>query len=153
MYGFDAERFENALLDASVTSLIDIRRRRGVRGASFRFANATALESLLTAAGIRYIAEPRLAPTEEMRLAQRSVDERLRVAKRDRKNLSPEFVASYRQHVLEQFPVSELSMLLKDAGERPCLLCVERDAAACHRNLAAEWISQHTGASRVDLTP
>ena len=38
-YGFSADRFFAALREAGVDTFLDIRQRRGVRGAEYAFAN------------------------------------------------------------------------------------------------------------------
>jgi uncharacterized protein (DUF488 family) len=152
VYGWTAESFVQALRRAEVTSVIDIRRRRGVRGELYRFANATALEALLKVNGLGYIAEPRLAPTQEMRELQKHADANAGIGKRSRETLAPAFSSSYEQ-VLANYPKSDLEALLRSAGSRPALLCVERLPSACHRSLVATWISNQTGASTSDLLP
>lgn len=44
VYGYDANAFERAILDAKPDIVVDIRRRRGVRGARYSFANSTRLQ-------------------------------------------------------------------------------------------------------------
>ncbi|HCR48249.1 MAG TPA: DUF488 family protein [Rhodothermales bacterium] len=43
--------------------LVDVRRRRGVRGKAFAFANRARLESQLAKEGTAYLSLPELAPT------------------------------------------------------------------------------------------
>jgi uncharacterized protein (DUF488 family) len=153
IYGFDAASFISTLTAAGVTTVVDIRRRRGVRGCAYRFANATALEDLLRSNDIRYIGERRLSPTQEIRAIQRRSDKISAVSKRAREELDPEFVAAYKAEVLAAYPRRDLDALLEDSGDAPALLCVERTPGACHRHLAAEWIGAQVGAPIVDLLP
>jgi hypothetical protein len=153
VYGFDTEAFFSSLRDARITLLVDVRQRRGVRGHQYRFANATALIGELQRSGIPYRAEPRLAPTNEVRSIQRRADDDARVAKRNRDVLAPAFVHAYEDLVLSRYGDDALDALLDAAGERPCFLCVERLPSACHRGLISSWISKRTGSPVTDLLP
>ena len=55
VYGFTAETYLAALEAAGVTKVLDIRQRRGVRGARYAWANAQRLQRLLAGARIAYI--------------------------------------------------------------------------------------------------
>jgi hypothetical protein len=48
-YGFDADHFFDTLQQANVDLFLDIRRRRGVRGSEYAFANANRLQEELEA--------------------------------------------------------------------------------------------------------
>jgi uncharacterized protein (DUF488 family) len=150
-YGFTADTFVEALRSANVTSLIDIRQRRAVRGPLYRFANATALESLIRDNGIAYVPLRTLAPTTEIRSLQRDADRSGSVAKRSRASLSEFFAAAYVDVVLGQFSEADLGDLLRIGGDKPSLFCVERRPEACHRSLAAGWIAGRVGCPVVDL--
>ena len=52
VYGFDEESFFQALLAAGVDVFCDIRQRRGVRGATYAFANSQRLQRRLAELGI-----------------------------------------------------------------------------------------------------
>jgi len=67
IYGFDAERFFQALQNTHIDTLCDIRDRRGVRGSDYTFANSTRLQQRLAELNIRYIHLKRLAPSQEVR--------------------------------------------------------------------------------------
>ena len=54
-YGYDADRFFAALQGAGVDTFCDVRRRRGVRGSEYAFANRARLEARLAELGIRYV--------------------------------------------------------------------------------------------------
>lgn len=153
VYGWSAEEFSRSINETGITSLVDVRRRRGVRGPLYRFANATALERLVTHQGIRYIAEPRLAPSQEMRALQKDADKKAGATKSSRARLSPTFVHAYRSKILSAYSRDMLDQLLAIAGERPALLCVEREAEACHRSVLASWIAEQTGFQVINLTP
>ena len=153
IYGFTEKTFARALRDHEPTALVDIRRRRGVRGADYRFGNATALQKILGELGIPYLAETRLAPTRGMLELQRSAAGKSGVQKRRRGELSPAFVDAYRNMIHETFPPAAIDALLLRSGPRPVLLCVETAPAACHRSLAAEWMNDHVAAGTLHIVP
>ena len=126
--------------DLRCDALIDVRRRRGMRGGVYAWANRTRLEALCAALGIAYESVAELAPTEATRQVQREIDARAKVAKRSRSTLDPAFVARYLQQIDADAAVDAAKRVL-DQFERPVLLCVERDAAACHRSLVASRLA------------
>ena len=63
VYCFTAATFIDTLERADVTLLIDVRQRRGVRGAQFAWANSRRLQASLAAAEIAYSHHVELAPT------------------------------------------------------------------------------------------
>jgi uncharacterized protein (DUF488 family) len=144
VYGFDGERFVEAIEDAGVTVVVDVRQRRGVRGSQYAWANAQRLIRRLTEHGIRYLHHAELAPTTEMRELQYAADDRAGVGKRSRQTLSPEYVARYTAEILD---VEGLESLLADlpVHGRAALLCVEAAAAACHRSLIAARLADEYG--------
>lgn len=153
VYGFTEKTFVDALKHAGITALVDIRRRRAMRGPRYRFANATALESVIVQNSIKYLAVPTLAPTQQMRKVQRNADAQVGIAKGDRTELAAPFKSAYANEVLARFSDAALKDLLRQIGDRPCLFCVERVPDACHRSLAATWICQQTNSTIVDLEP
>src|SRR3954466_7426167 len=62
VYGWTRERFLDALRDADVGLLVDVRQRRGVRGREYAWANAARLQEALAAAGVRHHHPPPLPP-------------------------------------------------------------------------------------------
>src|SRR5690606_41519441 len=77
VYGFTVATFVQKLADASVQILLDLRQRRGVRGAEYSWANSTRLQNMLATAHIDYRHVPALAPTTELRQLQRSEERRV----------------------------------------------------------------------------
>jgi uncharacterized protein (DUF488 family) len=144
VYGFDGDRFVEALEDAGVTLVVDVRQRRGVRGSQYAWANAQRLIRRLTDHRIRYLHHEELAPTTEMRELQYAADDRAGVGKRSREALSPEYVARYTADVLDVAGVDDLVRDLPVHG-RAALLCVEAAAAACHRSLIAARLAELHG--------
>ena len=152
VYEFDAASFIRTLDGASVTKVIDIRQRRGVRGPHYTWANARRLEALLGGARIGYEHHPELAPTTELRHLQYREDDRQGVGKRSRVRLSPEYIRAYTQEILDQTPLEPLVERLPVHGIA-ALLCVEAMAQACHRSLVAERLADRFGFEIVHLEP
>jgi uncharacterized protein (DUF488 family) len=139
------------LREAGVDLLLDVRQRRGVRGARYAWANAARLEASLREAGIGYQHLPELAPTTAMREAQYEADAQKGEGKRDRTVLSSAYVELYTEQVLDP---ADLDPLVRFVGRSSAaLFCVERDAAACHRSLIAARLARDTGARIVNLRP
>jgi uncharacterized protein (DUF488 family) len=151
VYGADLASFLAALREAKVDLLLDLRQRRGVRGAEYAWANAKRLEDELREARIVYQHVPELAPTTAMREAQYEADAAKGEGKRSRTVLSPTYVALYTEQVLDR---ADLEPLVRFIGRStPALLCVERDAAACHRSLVAARLAREFDFRIVNLRP
>ncbi len=152
VYGWDAETFFRALQDAQVDTLCDIRRRRGVRGSEYAFANSQRLQVRLAELGIAYVHRLDLAPGDATRQAQYAVDAASKTAKRQRQVISPAFADAYRQECLAGF---DSQQFVADLGEARvvALLCVERDAAACHRSLLSDQLAHDLDAPVIHLLP
>jgi hypothetical protein len=137
VYGWDEASFWAALQAAGVDTFVDIRRRRGVRGAAYAFANAGRLQAGLAALGIRYLHRLDLAPSLETRAAQETADRAAHVVRRQRTALDPAFSERYQRECLASFD-SRAFLALLDPGARViALFCVEGEPAACHRSLLA----------------
>jgi len=152
VYGFDAASFRAALEDAGVSEVVDVRQRRGVRGAEYAWANAQQLQALLADAGIGYRHRKDLAPTTELRQLQYAEDDRLGVGKRSRSELAPGYVHRYTAEILDDVDLDALAAELA-AEPLPALMCVERDPEACHRSLIAAQLAAEHAATVVDLRP
>jgi uncharacterized protein (DUF488 family) len=143
VYGADLEGFLAALRAAQVDLLLDVRQRRGVRGHEYAWANATRLEAELAAAGIGYSHLAELAPTTSMREAQYEADAERGEGKRSRTVLSPVYVERYTEEILKP---ADLDPLVRFIGNSTAaLMCVERDAVACHRSLLAARLAREYG--------
>ncbi|MGH2940784.1 MAG: DUF488 family protein [Solirubrobacterales bacterium] len=151
VYGADAESFLATLREAGVDLLLDVRQRRGVRGAQYAWANAGRLEAALREAGIGYQHLPELAPTTAMREAQYEADAERGEGKRDRTVLAPAYVELYTEEILEPADLDPLARFIGRSSA--ALFCVERDAAACHRSLIAARLARDYGARIVNLRP
>ncbi len=103
--------------------------------------NAKRFEALLSEAGIAYLHSRALLIPEELRTMQKQADDDARVAKHARAALAPAVVREYRAQVLARLGPAAVAGEIARFGRRPALLCAEREPAACHRSLAAEWLS------------
>ena len=140
-FGYDEGSFFGALVEAQIDTFCDVRQRRGVRGATYAFVNSKRLQARLEALGIRYVHVRALAPTTEVREAQKHADQAAGVAKRRRDVLSPAFVAAYERACLADTEPADVLAALPADAERVALFCVEEKPAACHRSLAAAWLA------------
>ncbi len=153
VYGFTPETFFRALQDAQVDTFCDIRKRRGVRGSAYAFANSQRLQNQLTQLGIRYVYSAELAPTTAVRQLQHQADQATHTAKRQRTNLDTGFMAAYQQQILNHFNLSAWLSTLPSDAQTVALFCVEREPTACHRSLVAEKLGQTLGVSVEHLLP
>lgn len=143
-YGWAQEKFFASLEAADIDVLVDIRLRRGMRGSTYSFLNARALQSELAARGIGYVHLKELAPPKEVREVQKASDTRDGRTKRARESLSQQFIELYQNQVLGGCSPHEVIGVLA-RYRRPCFFCVEGPADACHRSLVAEWLRDYSG--------
>jgi uncharacterized protein (DUF488 family) len=144
VYGWMAGAFLNALRDADVRVLLDVRQRRGVRGREYAWANSRRLQAALAEAGIEYRHLKELAPTTEMRQLQYREDERRGVGIRSRVELAAEFRERYVREILDGVDLDAIVATLRADGAA-ALFCVERDPEACHRSLVAQRLANEHG--------
>ena len=152
-YGFTDSTYLDALRGESVNILADVRLRRGLRGRRYAFLNSTRLQRALADNGIGYAHIRSLAPTQSIRDIQRRFDAAAGAKKRSRRGLCPDFVEAYRREVLDRFDVADFHRAVGGDGMVVALFCVEEAPEACHRSLAAEWLSQAIGATVTHLRP
>jgi uncharacterized protein (DUF488 family) len=152
VYGATLEAFLAALQLAHVRFVLDVRQRRGVRGAEYAWANARRLQAALGDAGIAYRHHPELAPTTELRELQYREDDRRGVGKRSRAELAPEYAERYEREILGQVDLAALVAELPEEGAA-ALLCVERDPEACHRSLISARLAAEHGVAVRHLRP
>ena len=154
VYGSTEESFFGALVEHKIELFIDIRARRGLRGARYSYANSSALQAKLQEWGIYYAHLKELAPTKEIRALQWQADKTEKTPKRERKGLSEAYIKAYRRDILNlykrkpeyKFNAVALLAKAKKLSQFPCdrplkrsvLFCVEQHADACHRSLVAE---------------
>src|SRR6478609_8080291 len=108
VYGFDLASFLEALRDADVRLVLDVRQRRGVRGPEYAWANSRRLQAALADAGIEYRHHKELAPTTELRHVQYREDDRLGVGKRSRIELAPEYRDRYLREILDHVDLAPI---------------------------------------------
>jgi uncharacterized protein (DUF488 family) len=152
VYGFTAEEFLARLLENDVRVLLDVRQRRGVRGAEHAWANAQRLQSALAEADIAYHHHPELAPTTELRHLQYAVDAEQGIGKRNRAELAPAYVERYEAEILAQADLAAVAAELPEKGAA-ALFCVETDPEACHRSLVAARLAERFGATVAHIRP
>jgi uncharacterized protein (DUF488 family) len=153
VYGFDKDSFFQALLNAKVDTFCDLRRRRGMRGSTYAFANSASLQRQLSELGIRYVHVKDLAPDQVIRDRQKQEDKKLGLTKRSRTTLGQTFIQDYEEECLSNFNSGEF---LKGLGEETRvigLFCVEREPEACHRSLVAERLTQDLGLQVEHIRP
>ena len=148
VYGWTLDRFLDALADANVGLLVDVRQRRGVRGPEYSWANAQRLQAALAEAGIEYSHHQELAPTTELRQVQYAEDDRLGVGKRSRSELAPAYRERYLREILDH---ADLDELMAELPQVSALFCVEHDPEACHRSVVADRLADAYGAKIVHL--
>ena len=153
VYGFDEEGFFAALQAANVDTFCDIRNRRGVRGATYAFANSVRLQARLAELGIRYLHCKALAPPKAVRDKQAAADKADKVAKRERVTLSEAFIEAYHAECLAHFEPQSLLDALESDAQVVALFCVEREPAACHRSLVADKLATELGLEVEDIVP
>ncbi|HJT55121.1 MAG TPA: DUF488 domain-containing protein [Ktedonobacteraceae bacterium] len=153
VYGFEKDTFFQALLDAEIDVFCDIRRRRGMRGSSYAFANSASLQKQLSELGIRYLHVKDLAPTQTIRDRQQQEDKKLNIAKRARTALGETFIQAYEQECLSAFDSTKFLQGLGQETRVIGLFCVERDPEACHRSLAARRLAEDLGLQVEHIKP
>jgi uncharacterized protein YeaO (DUF488 family) len=153
LYGYDDASFFQALQEAGVDVFVDVRWRRGVRGAEYAFANSRRLQARLAELGIAYVHRRDLAPSPSLRARQHAADKQAKVAKRQRIGLDPAFVQAYQAELLSAFQPRSLWDDLPAGAQTVALFCVEREPAACHRSLLAAALAAEPGVEVKHLVP
>lgn len=153
VYGFDEFSFFEALREADVDTFCDIRARRGLRGATYAFANSQRLQERLAELGIRYIHRKDLAPTRTARDRQAQTDKVLKTAKRKRTVLDEAFIQAYHSECLATFDPTSLLADIQSDTQVVALFCVEREPEACHRSLVAEKLAHVLNLEVEDILP
>lgn len=152
VYGSSEKQFFDALLKAKVDVFCDIRMRRGMRGATYAFANSISLQSRLKDIGIRYVHLLDLAPTQDIRMEQKNADKKESVLKQKRQGLSSDFIRRYENEILTRFDTGTFREQVQ-AAQVAALFCVEREPLACHRSLAAKFLADKLNITVEDLKP
>ena len=153
VYGFDETGFFDALCKAKVDTFCDIRSRRGVRGATYAFANSKRLQARLAELGIRYIYRKDLGPTKIVREKQAAADKATKTAKRKRTRLGEAFIEAYHTECLAEFEPQSLLDELESDARVVALFCVETAPEACHRSLVADKLAKTFTLEVEDILP
>lgn len=151
VYGFKEEDFFLTLREAGVDTFVDIRNRRGMRGSRYAFANSARLQARLQELGIVYRHEKGLSPPVEIRAIQKEADKKQALLKRERVQLSPEFVYKFQKEVLANFDFDEFLKRLPAGSKIVALFCVEHEPQACHRSLVAKHLADQYDYTIEDL--
>ena len=152
LYNTDEACFYKKLLDSRIDTFCDIRRRRGVRGSKYAYANSLKLQAGLAIAGIRYAHILDLAPTREIRSLQTVVDKKASILKSKRQILGCDFINTYQSEVLGAFSLDLFTQKLAQIrANRVVLFCVEENPLACHRSLVADFLEQHQFSPTIHL--
>ena len=151
-YGFDEKSFLEALRESDIDLLLDVRQRAGMRGSKYAFLNKSRLQGSLYNLGREYRHIRNLGPSTEIRDLQKSEDLSGGTLKRDRKELSPEFIAAYQGQVLSEFDAESFSESLESV-ESIAFFCVEQYPKACHRSMVAARVAEYYGVDVEDLMP
>lgn len=153
VYGWDEADFVQAIRDAAPDMFVDVRRRRGLRGATYAWANSTRLQATLAGLGIPYTHRLDVAPSDATRhiVARDAIADG--IGYRDRTILSQEYLDAYGHEVLAWFDAGEFVASLGEDIESIMVFCVERAPAACHRSLLAEQLARQLGAEVVHYLP
>ncbi len=152
-YGFAEADFYQSLQAAKVDTFCDLRGRRGMRGPKYAFANSRRLQAGLVERGIRYLHFPPLAPSPELRDRQKAADEATHTTKRERLELSDDFIAGYEQECLREFDSNRFVEQLGANARVAALFCVERTPTACHRSLVARRLQEDLDLTVHHITP
>ena len=153
VYGFDESGFFDALCQAEVDTFCDIRSRRGLRGATYAFANSVRLQARLSELGIRYIYRKDLGPTKTVRDKQAAADKASKTAKRKRTALGEAFIEAYQTECLAEFEPQTLLDELESDAKVVALFCVETAPEACHRSLVAAKLAKTLDVEVEDILP
>jgi len=153
VYGFTSQSFFDAIKHERIRVLYDIRRRCGVRGSKYIFANRHRLEESLHELGVRYVPLKSLAPPQELRIQLQSAEKELGISKSDRSCLPGWWIEAYKLACLVPFDFEEFIRGHGDQEQRIAFLCVEQFPEQCHRSIVANELAKKYGLERRDLLP
>ncbi|MDC6350481.1 DUF488 domain-containing protein [Zeaxanthinibacter sp. PT1] len=143
VYNSSAEDFFWKLIENNIDTFVDIRQRRGVRGAQYAFVNSNKLQTKLQELNINYEHVIDLAPTKEIRQLQKDADAMAGDQKRSRKQLGKIFTIAYKNRVLQKYNFDQFIDKLDEIGANNVVLfCVEEEPEACHRSIVGSKLNQ-----------
>ena len=132
--GKPAQRFFELLREAGITRIVDVRLHNASQLAGFAKRDDLAWFAK-ELCGVKYVHEPRLAPTKEL-----LNDYRHKRISWD--TYETRFIDLMRQRRIE-------STLPRETVENGCLLCSEDQPHRCHRRLVVEYLDEHWGGLEV----
>lgn len=152
VYNSTEESYFRKLVENNIDLFCDIRQRRGVRGAQYKYVNSNYLQSKLEGLGIGYQYIKALAPTNEIRQKQKDADAINGETKKQRKILGDVFKTEYECQILDNFNMKAFAKQLQESGvQNIVLFCVEEYASACHRSLVAQKLAEALNTEIVNL--
>lgn len=152
-YDFTEEKFFSALIKNKIEIFIDVRWRRGMRGAKYKFLNAQYLQYKMRQQGIGYHHFKALAPPPEMRAIQKKSDKDNQTSKRKRTELSEEFVQAYHCQIVQKVNLWEMFKIFQPDKKNIVLHCVERCPEACHRSILSHRLGEIFATEVRDILP
>ena len=153
VYGYTAETFRQALKAADISVFVDTRRRRGVRGAQYAFANSQHLQKTLKELGIPYVHRLDLAPTPEMIRSQDDADHNAKILRHERTRVTPKFREAYEHDILKDFNSQDFITSLGSNVTSVLIFCIEEVPEACHRSILAKRLHDDLGGTVEHLVP
>lgn len=143
VYNLTEELFFEKLTSNNIDIFCDIRQRRGVRGAKYKFVNSIWLQKKLNDLNIKYLYIKELAPTVDIRNIQKTIDKTVFESKHDRNKLGDAFIEKYKEIVINNYDFDFFINELKiNNAEKVVLFCVEENPNACHRSIVSEELSK-----------
>ncbi len=143
VYNLTEELFFEKLTSNNIDIFCDIRQRRGVRGAKYKFVNSIWLQKKLNNLNIKYLYIKELAPTVDIRNIQKKTDKTVFESKHNRNQLGDAFIEKYKEIVINNYDfdyfINELKII---KAEKVVLFCVEEKPNACHRSIVSEELSK-----------
>ena len=145
VYASTEQQFFGKLAENGIDTFCDIRQRRGVRGSQYAFVNSKRLQDTLAGMGISYAYLKDLAPTKEIRAAQKEADKRNGIQKKDRTRLGDVFIDGYKQHIADYDFGALVEELKEMDADKVAFFCVEESPYACHRSIVAKKLQELFG--------
>jgi uncharacterized protein (DUF488 family) len=152
VYNSTESSFFDKLKSNNIDTFVDVRRRRGVRGKKYSYVNSKKLQAKLHELNIQYCHILDLAPTNDIRDAQKQLDKQSNTAKRNRTELGELFKSRYSDEVLSTYDLVKLQEDLERKGATNVVFfCVEEHPKACHRSLITDRLEEDYGSKVVHL--
>lgn len=152
VYNSTEDSFFEKLSSHGIDMFCDIRQRRGVRGAQYKYVNSLYLQAKLNELGINYRYIKELAPNNDVRQKQKDADKINNETKKLRACLGSVFIREYNTQILNNFDIDALIKTLESENvTRPVFFCVEEKAEACHRSIVAKALTDKLGVEIINL--